>query len=159
MGAVYGLDNFQRVDYSLVREQGKTGLVVRAVAKDWGPNYLQFGLNLESDTDGDGTFNLGLGYTRTEVNRLGGEWRILGSFGNNFRLFSDFYQPLDEENRWFLVPAVSYERFDFGVFESGKQVAEYRVNRTRLALAGGLNLADGSELRLGIERGWGRVIC
>ncbi|NJN47990.1 MAG: hypothetical protein HC808_17625, partial [Candidatus Competibacteraceae bacterium] len=157
LGTVHGLDNFQRVDYSLVREQGKTGLVVHAVAKDWGPNYLQFGLNLESDTDGDGTFNLGLGYIRTEVNQLGGEWRILGSFGNNFLLFSDFYQPLDEENRWFLVPTVSYERFDFGVFESGKQVAEYRVNRTRLALAGGMNLADGSELRLGIERAWGEA--
>ncbi|MEE4377108.1 MAG: patatin-like phospholipase family protein [Candidatus Competibacteraceae bacterium] len=157
LGTVHGLDNFQRVDYSLVREQGKTGLVVHAVAKDWGPNYLQFGLNLESDTDGDGTFNLGLGYIRTEVNQLGGEWRILGSFGNNFLLFSDFYQPLDEKNRWFLVPEVSYERFDFGVFESGKQVAEYRVNRTRLTLAGGLNLADGSELRLGIERAWGEA--
>jgi len=157
LGTIYGLDNFQRVDYSLIQEQSKTGLVVHAVAKDWGPNYLQFGLNLASDTDGDGTFNLGLGYTRTEVNQLGGEWRILGEFGNNFLLFSDFYQPLDEENRTFFVPEASYERFDFGIFESGKQTAEYRVNRTRLALAAGLNLTDGSELRLGIERAWGEA--
>jgi NTE family protein len=155
LGVIYGLGNFQRVDYSLVQENGKTGLVVHAVAKEWGPDYLQFGLNLEASDEGDSAFNLGLGYTMTEVNSAGGEWRILGSFGDDLRLFTDFYQPFGADYRYFVVPEFSYERVNFGVFEDQEQIAEYRVTRTRFGLAGGINLADYGELRLGYRRAWG----
>src|SRR5229473_727218 len=58
---LYGLGNFETLDYSLV-EQGQgageeTGLEVRARRKSWGPNYVRFGLNLEDDFQGNSRYN------------------------------------------------------------------------------------------------------
>lgn len=154
LAVIYGLGNFQKVDYSLVEEHGKTGLVVNAVAKEWGPNYLQFGMNLESSDSGDSAFTLGLGYTMTEVNSAGGEWRLLGSFGDTLQLFTDFYQPFGSDYRYFIVPDFTYERFNFGVFQDQSEVAEYRINETQIGLAGGINLGDSTEWRIGYRRAW-----
>jgi NTE family protein len=157
LAVIYGLDNFERVDYSLVQENGKTGLVVKAVAKQWGPNYLQLGLNLQANFDGNSAFNIGLGYLKTEINSLGGEWRILAELGNDLRFFTDFYQPLTPDYRYFIVPAASYEAFDAGFFTADRANAGFRIKRTRIDLAGGLNLGDGGELRLGLRWATGEI--
>jgi NTE family protein len=41
--------DFQNLDYSLIREREKTILKVTPVEKAWGPDYLRFGANFESD--------------------------------------------------------------------------------------------------------------
>ena len=46
---LYGLQLYEHVGYSLVDEDGATGVEYRAVTKSWGPNFLQFGVSLEDD--------------------------------------------------------------------------------------------------------------
>jgi NTE family protein len=152
LAVIYGLENFERVDYRLVQEDGRTGLVIDAVAKSWGPNYLQFGLNLQANGNGESAFNLGAGYLKSEVNAQGGEWRILGEVGEDLRLFTDFYQPLGVEQRYFLVPSVLFERFDAGFVTSelGTDVP-FQIKRTVLSAAGGVNLGHWGEFRLGLR--------
>jgi len=72
IGNIYGLELFQNVRYVVVEEKGQTGVVVSAEERAWGPNYLQFGLALSSDSRGENTFNLGMAYHRTAINSLGG---------------------------------------------------------------------------------------
>ena len=50
---IYGLNIFQRVSYELVDQLDQTILVINAVHKDWGPNYLRFGMNLEGSGESD----------------------------------------------------------------------------------------------------------
>jgi NTE family protein len=47
---IYGSDLYESVSYDIVEEDGKTGVVVTAVEKSWGPNYLQGGLALEGNS-------------------------------------------------------------------------------------------------------------
>ena len=44
---LHALDVFEKVNYRLVEENGKTGVVFDARAKTWGPNFLNFGFTLE----------------------------------------------------------------------------------------------------------------
>jgi len=155
LGVIFGLDNFEQVNFSLVQENGKTGLVVKAVAKSWGPNYLQFGLNLQGNFNGSSSYNIGAGYIMTELNSLGGEWRNLIALGNDLRLDSDFYQPLGADSRYFIEPQIGYQAYNAGFVTSNQDKAGFRIKKTAISLAGGVNLGQWGEFRLGIQRASG----
>ena len=57
--------DYVRADYQLVSSQsGTDGLVFDLEDKPWGPNYLRLGLDLSTDFNGRGTFNLKLSHNR-----------------------------------------------------------------------------------------------
>ena len=101
---VYGMELFETVDYSLIEIDGHVGLQYKTVARSWGPNYLNFGLRFEEDFEGTNEFNVGARYTRTAVNRLGAEWRTDLQVGTDPAVFSEFYQPLSFDLRYFVAP-------------------------------------------------------
>ena len=74
---LYGLDLFGSVGYRLVEEDGRTGVEFQAVSKDWGPNFLRFGMSIEDDFEGSTAFNLTTRIRRPAINTLGAEWRSL----------------------------------------------------------------------------------
>ena len=73
---LYGMDVFQSVRYEVVKDGGKTGLLITAEEKSWGPNYLQFGMALSDDLDGDNAWDVGVSYLKTNMNSLAGEMRL-----------------------------------------------------------------------------------
>ncbi len=150
IGTIYGLELFQNVGYNVVEEDGQTGVVVSAKAREWGPNYLQFGLELSSDSDGEGKFNLGATYQRTGINHLGGELRTGVQIGASPAIGGDWYQPFDYRSRWFINPAVSLSRQDINVFNgNGNQLAEYRISEFETDLAAGREFSVYGEGRVG----------
>ncbi len=51
---IYGLGYYETVSYSLEPlSEGGAGLLVQALRKSWGPNYLAFGLNYEDNFEHD----------------------------------------------------------------------------------------------------------
>ena len=58
MRRLYGTGDFEHVNYRILEEPGKRVLVVDAVEKDWGPNYLRLGIGLSSDFSGATYFNV-----------------------------------------------------------------------------------------------------
>ena len=85
IGIIYGLELFANVDYEVVEEDGKNGLLIHAWERSWGPNYLQFGLALGDNFEGESAYNFGAAYTRTAINRLNGEWRTAAQIGEKSR--------------------------------------------------------------------------
>ena len=65
MRRIYGLGNFEHVNYRFLEEPGKRVLVVDAVEKSWGLDTLRFGLGLSSDFSGDAYFNVIGSYRKT----------------------------------------------------------------------------------------------
>jgi len=147
---IFGMDEFERVDYEIVAENGKRGLVIRTVTKEWGPNFLQLGLQLGASRQ-QGTFNFNLGYTMSQLNALGAEWRNELTLGSDVRLHTDFYQPLEYDYRYFVSPYAQYYDYSFGVYEGGNNRGTYRVRVGEAGLAGGRNLGSWGELRLGVR--------
>ena len=146
---IYGMDLFKEVSYRLVEEDGEAGLVVVVREKPWGPTYLDYGIKLYGSWNSGGQLSLGAGYTRTALNPLGGEYRVLVSLGENHLLFGEFYQPLSVEEPWFVNPKVKLSRRNIGYYEGGHKVAEYYLDQALLALEAGKELGNWGEFRLG----------
>jgi NTE family protein len=103
---IYQTGDFQTVYLRLIRQQGINRLVIDAREKPWGPNYLRFGMRLESDLKGQGDFNLLANLRSTHLNRWGAEWQNIIQVGDFQSLFSEWYQPLVYSGDWFIAPSV-----------------------------------------------------
>ena len=152
IGQLYGWQLFESVRYEVVDEDDETGLVLRVEERPWGPNYLQFGLALSDNFDGNNFFNLAVAYTRTGMNPLGGELRTAAAIGQEPGLGLEIYQPLDAGSRFFIHPQILYAQRSVSVFEAGNILSEFRVADYGLELAGGRNLGTWGEIRLGVRR-------
>ena len=152
IGQLYGWEMFQNVRYEVVEENGEQGVVLHIDERPWGPNYLQFGLALSDNFDGNNFFNLAVAHTRTGMNPLGGELRAAGAIGEEPALGVELYQPLDTGSRFFFHPWVGYEQRNVSVFESGNILSEFKVTDYGGELAGGRNLGTWGEIRLGVRR-------
>jgi NTE family protein len=135
--AVYGLGLFQTVGYDLVEEDGKQGLEVNAQAKSWGPNYLQFGLELSNALEKNDSYNFAVSYQRTDLNTLGGEFRGTLQLGAAPRIGVDWYQPFDMRSLYFWESGAAYGSYNTDIYDDdGNNVAEYHI--TELGLEAGL---------------------
>jgi len=154
---LYGLQLYEQVGYSLVEEDGRTGVEYRATTKSWGPNFLQFGVSLEDDFEGSTGFNIKARMTRAGLNRLGAEWRTDLQFGTDPQLFSEFYQPLSFDSRWFIAPRIEMAQSNLNVFSFDETVARLRVSEAETGLDFGREIGTFGEFRVGAFRGLGEA--
>ncbi len=155
---IYGLDTLDLATYDLVEEDGKTGIVVSIVPHSYGPNYLETGLSLYSDFNGDFFVNLRLGVLRAPVNKIGGELRGLLQIGDEPSLLVDYYQPLGTDSQYFSNIALSYESPKFALFDpDGTRQANYRAPSWGGKLLLGREFGNYGAATLGLRRRNGRA--
>ena len=153
MRRLYGTGNFEHVNYRFLEEPGRRVLAVDAVEKSWGPDYLRFGLGLSSDFGGDAYFNFLASYRKTWLNSLGAEWRTDVQLGRSSSFFSEFYQPVTPEGRYFVAPRLFAEQRSANLYEGDRKVATYDVKSRNLGVDFGTNFRRYGELRLGMLYG------
>lgn len=154
---LHGLQLYEHVGYTLIEENGRTGVEYRATAKSWGPNFLQFGVSLEDDFEGSTGFNLETRMTRAGLNRLGAEWRTDLRLGTDPRVFSEFYQPLSFDSRWFVAPRFEMSQSNLDIFGTDQTIARLRISEAETGLDFGRELGTVGELRVGAYRGLGEA--
>lgn len=152
-----GEGDFLSVDYSLEQERGRRILKIAPIEKPWGPDYLRFGLNFSSDFRSKSPFNLRAVYQRTWLNSLGAEWLTVGQFGERNLLSTEWYQPLNSRQTWFVQPSVLAGRRTQGLWLDGDRVADFDVLERRAALEFGVNLGTAGQARLGWVERWFRA--
>ena len=156
LSALYGLDRFESIDYTLVEDEGRTGLELDLRRKSWGPNYVRVGLNLEDDFQGNSRYNAALRFIATELNGLGGEWLTDLQIGDNPKFFTEFYQPLSLASRYFIAPQLDFEERSIFSLQGSTRIAEYRVRSFTGGIDFGRELSNWGEIRVGLRRGTGR---
>jgi NTE family protein len=155
---IYGIDMFERVDFRVKKKDKASGIVIEPMEKSWGPNYLRFGIGLEDNFKGSSTYALTAQFTKTGINRLAGEWRIETSIGDRPRIFTEFYQPVDDSLSYFLAAnAEYYVRSIYDYNEGGDVTSQYRVNATRVGLDAGRQFGNWGEFRVGVRREHGGI--
>ncbi|MGE7989825.1 patatin-like phospholipase family protein [Pseudomonas sp. NPDC089554] len=157
MGTLYGLDYFDRVQYRVVHKGDDNTLVINARGKRGGTDYLRLGLNLSDDLRGDSAFNLGASYRVNGINRLGGEWLTRAQIGDEQRLYSEFYQPLDVGSRYFVAPYLDLGSQNIEATLDNDPIAEYRLERYGFGLNLGRQIGTYGEVRLGVGKAWGEA--
>lgn len=152
---LYALGEFERIDYQVIEKDGKTGLLITAQEKSWAKNYFNFGLNLADDFDGNASYNLAGTLTLTALNPLGAEWRNEVQIGEEPRLRTEFFQPLDDLREFFVAPEllVAKRNVDTSNPLTGRSLFQATV--AQASLAGGWQLGTWGEWRAGYRRGIG----
>lgn len=146
---IYGRGDFESIGYHIDGDTGPRAMVIEPREKSWGPDYLRFGLGLASDFQGDNQFNLLVQYRKTWINRLGGELLVEGQVGQNTKLATEWYQPIDESGRWFVAPYAQIGESTRGVFIGDDKIADYLVKYAQGGVDAGAVLGTVGELRLG----------
>ena len=156
MARVFGLDVFERVDYRVVREDGRTGLIVEVFEKPWGPGFFRVGLALGDDLErASSSFTLLLSHTQTQINRLGGELRTEVQLGEAQAFLVEFHQPLDVGGRFFVAPRVEFVEEPLSIAQRGAGETSRGVEQASAILAAGIHFPDWGEAR--VELGKGRA--
>jgi NTE family protein len=154
---LYGLSYYEHVGYQLVHEDDETGVEFHTRAKSWGPNFLKLGLTIEDDFDGSTAFNVKARLTATGLNALGAEWRNDAQIGTSPEFRSEFYQPLDFDQRYFVAPRLTLEQSNIQAFTGDDPVARYRISDGQVGLDLGRTLGRWGEFRAGVFRGTGQA--
>ena len=171
---LYGLGNFETLDYSLAKRTAtatapapatadagegsdvdaaaETGLEIHARRKSWGPNYVRFGLNLEDDFQGHSHYNAAARFLMTEINEFGAELLTDVQIGYDPKLVSEFYQPLDPLRTWFVAPSARIEVRDLPIYTHNEEVADFRDREAEAGLDVGRDLGNWGEIRVGLHR-------
>jgi len=137
---IYSRGDLQSLDYSVLREREKTILKLTPLEKAWGPDYLRFGINLSSDFRSESPYNLRALYRKTWINAFGGEWLTAAQLGSNQGLATEFYQPLDYRQYYFVRPFAAINQNKVGLYFDGDRLAEYRIREGRAGVELGANL-------------------
>ena len=146
---LYGSGEYGRIDYRLVEEHDRRGLIVDVHEKAIGPNYLRFGLAYSTDFQGETTFSLLAGLRRVWVNSLGAQWMNELEIGRVLRAATEFYQPLDIRDSAFVSAYGSLQNVPRYVFSGSQRVAEYAVQTNSAGLDVGAPFRGFGEIRVG----------
>jgi NTE family protein len=151
---LYGLGEFESVDYALMPAVDGNGDVLRVSVreKQWGQGSLRFGLRLEDDFDGSSNFDFGARLRATEVNERGAEWQLDGQIGKTTRLGFEWLQPLDAARRRWALPRVTFSARNQPIFFNELRAIELR----RASLEAGADLGrwldDWGSMSAGVFR-------
>lgn len=145
--------DYDRVDYRLDRAPGSNGetLVIRLRENDWGPNYLRLGMDLRTDFQGDGGFNLRISHNRNWLTPSGTEWRNRIQLGETTGLYTEIHQPLNLTDDVFASAYVDARVRKLDILDtSGEALA--RVQRDSLRVGADIGFPLGLLGRLGDVR-------
>jgi len=145
--------DYTAVGYGIASERaGVNVLAFNAIEKPWGPEYVNFDLNLSTDFKGDTQWGIRLDYEKRWINSLGGEFRSSVQLGSPNAFAAQFYQPLDVAQRFFVAPIVyANQRLSY-LYRGDDALGQYDTRRVGASLDVGAALAPWGEVRLGILR-------
>jgi len=149
---IYSTDIFATVDYELLEKNGRQGLRVKTQERPWGTSFIQGGLQLSADLNGDSFFNVGIAYTQQPLNGLNGEWRTAIQLGEEPQFVTELYQPLDAADHWFASIQALRQTIKIKLFENDQAISEYRGRGNGARLSLGRNFGEWGRLSATVER-------
>jgi NTE family protein len=144
---VYALNEFERVDAEFVDLLNGRKLIVTLEEKSWGPDYLHFGFNLQTDFSYRSIVALDLAYAQNNISRYGGKWLNEVKIGWETTLASEFYQPLEKSQRYFSSVRVEYAQ---DKWEPTQERPELTNKYFKANIGVGYNYTNNGAVELGI---------
>jgi NTE family protein len=149
LSRVYSLDEFQRVDARIIPENDQHSVIVTAEGKDWGPNFLEFGLGWETNFTDQSKTDLDLAYTATNLSVNGGEWRSQLELGSDPELNTELYWPLTKSRTFYTLGRYAFESVDWRLLDLNVLPLTVEQNIHQLRAGLGFNFSRNGILEVG----------
>ncbi len=153
---LYNMMIFDSIDYKVQNIDGKNILVITTKPSWDNHGEIRFSLGIEDDFKGHSAYSIKLGYTMFGINKYGGEWKNDFEIGRNKLAKTEFFQPLDSMQRYYLKPSALYEeRLDYFPIKnyvsnlSGNR--ELELQRYGASMACGMHVTTNYEFEVGIS--------
>ena len=155
------------VTYKVIsNETNQQGIDFHIQEKNWGPDYLKFGLKVAGDFDSNTRISMLARHHRYNINRKGGEWINDVSVGSLLQWKSELNQPIDFVDKYFLsanlLMAKDSRRFYGNIYNpslAGQDIedefdieatGEYDIKDFGFGIDWGANITENSEFRAGL---------
>jgi NTE family protein len=157
---LYKRGDFEDIDFSLIEEDGKQGLLIKTKEREQSINVVDLGLEMAVTAQRESSFRVLARYRASNLNNLGAEWKNEVWLGESSRFFTEFYQPLNPSIwHFFIAPSFTYQNYPVNLYlnsTDSKAVAKYRVQEMDAAIDLGLQMGEYGETRFGYVRGTAR---
>jgi NTE family protein len=155
--AIYSLGFLQRVTFEVVQDGEQTGLEIEVVDDARGTDYFEYGLGINS-SNFDSSFNIRLGYLKTDVDQYGSEFRGLIQVGEDLGGMVELYKMLGPDMKYVFLPRFAGERSNLNVFDdNGNKLSQLKVTESILSLGFGREFGRDALLLAGVNVGSGEV--
>lgn len=154
---LYSLGAFKAVEFDLIQEQDGTILNVRTIEDRANQKFWRFGLNLEDDLQGNSAYTGSASFIWTQINRLNAEWRNIFRVGERQQISTEFYQPIVESGKWFVVGRGAYIERNVNIFANDEILSQFRVKQVVAEAGFGRVFGTVSQLQLGLRQGTGEA--
>lgn len=149
-----GTGTYSIINYNMVDENGRPGLLIRPRTKDYAPPFLNVGLTLLSNDSNDIQLGVGARATFLDIAGLGSELRIDGMVGQVAGFDAELYKPLLAGMRWFIAPHAYVTHSETGYYSGSNQLAQFKQRRNGLGADVGYQFNARTELRGGEDYQW-----
>ena len=155
---VYGLGTFAQVSYEVVNENDQTGVIIRARPKPHGPNYVQIGLEMNSNFSSSFGANFRASLLMAPISEYGAEARLFAQIGNEPAFGGEYYRPLDPLSRNAFLFRGFYESTDVQVYDDrGRNTATFDVREVSISAAWVREFGSLGSLNIGYRGGVGEA--
>lgn len=154
---IYGLGEFIRVSFGIIRAGDKRVLHIAVREKPWGPHYGRAGLTMTATGTSEVDVQILAGLHNTRINPRGAEWKLDVAAGVDPRFFTEFMQPLDFDGLHFVSVSATAEAREIKAVVDGQAIAIYDLHQQRLNADYGVRLGNYGEARLGLINRWSQA--
>jgi len=153
---IYNMMIFDSIDYKVKQQDDKNILYITTKPSWDNHGEIRFSIGIEDDFKGHSAYSIKLGYTMFGINEYGGEWKNDFEIGRNKLAKTEFFQPLDAMQRYYLKPSIMYqERLDYfpinNYIPSLSGNRELELQRYGGGMACGMDVTTDYEFELGIS--------
>jgi NTE family protein len=146
---IYNMTVFDSVEYSMKKVNNQNILVITTTPSWNNHGEMRFAIGIEDDFEGRSYYSLKAGYTMFGVNKYGAEWKNDFEIGRRKKAYTEFFQPLDAMQRYYIKPSISYEdRIDL-VPVSRKGNVEFETKQYGGSFAFGSHITTDYEFEVG----------
>jgi len=156
--AIYGRGGLDTLDYHVIGDPGRYGLLLDARPESQGPNYLRFGLSLQDDFQGNATYDAAVRFVMSDITRNAGEWVTDLQIGTTQSIATQLFLPLAQYSGWFVMPHLSDTARDLYLYQGQSLTAEYRVHTFDYGVDFGRQFGNWGEVRVGALREQGHYV-
>jgi len=159
MNRIHGIGQFELVSYQLNETPEGEVLEIIAQEKRWGPNYLHFGLSLNSEFHHDSRFSFLLGYSKQALNESGAEWLSWVSFGDEPQIMTSLHWPFREHRALFGYAEAGYQDEALYDYVEGERFSVYALRKLQGRAGFGYSYNENWHITLGVNRTSGRALA
>jgi NTE family protein len=149
---VYAFGDYETVDFLVEGPRDRRVLTISPRPAPAAPVRVRMGLLFGTEFGGDSAFGLRVGFDRTRLNRLRGDWKTRIEVGRRTHFSTELYQPLDAGQHFFLAPGVGWDRHPRDIYVGDVLFARYADSRVFARLDAGYAFGALGEVRVGFLR-------